>query len=160
MTPWAAPTVYDLDCWEDLEDHLRQSHRAVTIVVGRDGPVISMVLSGRSGDLRVTDPRNRLRAQDRRRLHRLGLRPEPGTAELDWTWQATPPELSTGTSVIGARLGAWREVLDGCRRQLVAVLREGLRLEPSQLTLLPVDKEPDEQEPDDDAWDEDWVDVG
>ncbi len=91
------------------------------------------------------------------------MRPEPGTAERDWTWQARPPELPTGTSV-GEFIRARLLSVGGGHRRLqpdssVAVLREGLRLAPSQLTLLPVDEEPDEEEPDG-AWDQDRVDVG
>ena len=122
MTSWEEPTVHDLDRWEDLEDHLRQSSRAVTIVVVRDGPVVSTAVSGCSGDLPVTDPQDRLRAQDRRRLHRLGLRPEPGTIDRGWTCQVTPPELPARASVgdsMGAWLWAWTQVAAGCSREVV-----------------------------------------
>lgn len=167
MTPWAHRTVDDLDCWEDLEDHLRLPSSTVTIIAGRDGPVVTMAVRGLlGGGLRVADPRDRLRSQDRRRLHRLGLRPAAGTAERTWAWEATVPELPDDAAVaepFSARLRALLDVSDACSRQFLAVLREGLRLEPAQLTLLLADEEDDEaydDEVDDDAWTDDWGEVG
>ena len=129
------------------------------MIVGRDGPVLTLDTSALlGGGLRLTDPRDVLRAQDRRRLHRLGLRPEQGTAERSWTWEPALPGLPAGAppgELLPVRLRSWAAREDACRSQLLAVVRDGLRLEPSQLTLLPVDDE----EPDDDAWDEAWGDV-
>ena len=134
------PTGYELDSWDDLEDHLRTTSHLLTAVVGRDGPVVTLAVGGRAGALRLTDPRDRLRADDRRRLHRLGLRPERHTDSRCWTWTATAPKLPLGARTdeqVRQRLQAWTDLDDSCRAQLVAVLRDGLRLDPSSLTVLP-----------------------
>lgn len=160
MTPWAAD-LDQFDTWEDLEDDLDRSPHLLTVIVGRDGPVISLDVSGwLGGALRVTDPRDQLRAQDRRRLHRLGLRASvdtpPGAVARCWTWESAPVELPLGAPVgelVAARVQAGSQVAQACRAQLLAVLREGLRLDPSQLTVLPSEEE-------DDDWGDDWGDVG
>ena len=165
MTPWAAD-LDQCDTWEDLEDRLHSCSRVLTVIVGRDGPVVCLDVSGwLGGSLRVTDPRDQLRAQDRRRLHRLGLRPcadtPPGALAHCWTWQSSPVELPLGAPVgelVVARLQAGSQVAEACRDQLLAVLREGLRLDPSQLTVLPVEEEREEDDWDGD--DDDWSDVG
>lgn len=155
MTPSAATDEDRLDAWEDLEDQLARSFPPLIVLVGRHGPVVTLDLSGwRTGRLRVTDPRDQLRAQDRRRLHRLGLRPSAdpplGAVPRCWTWESRSVDLQADGPVgelVLARVQAWWQRERACRAQLVAVLREGLRLDPSQLTVLPVElDEPDEDE--------------
>ena len=134
------------------------------MVACRDGPVVAVNVRGWDGGaLLVREPGARLRAQDRRRLHRLGLRPRTGGERREWTWVARPaalPEGGTAEDLARTRLLALMDVDMVCRTQLVAVLRDALRLEPEQLCLLLPEEEADEEPGDDDAWADNWGDVG
>lgn len=186
MTPWTSSRpsyvvlagVTELEIWPDLEDVLVHGGEDVVVAVAPDGPVLRLARFGtcadvplddplddpdaldrESGHLVLTDPAHRLRAQDRRRLHRLGLRPDPqrGHGHPAWSWTAPlppPPDPALGR---WAQVRARTAVAMAVREQGVAVLRDALRVEPARLHVVR-EREPDEQDPDlwdDDGWDDD-----
>lgn len=168
MSFWTETTpIVDLECWQDVESCVRQFPAGVSVVLEGGGPFVQLDVYGyRGSHLLVADDSGSLHAQDRRRLHRLGLRLTPGSGTQCWTWAAppavVPPPTADHRDVMLARMRGWSTVEDDSRNQLVAVLRDGLRLRPAQLQITSLaDDDPEAQFMDEylgiDDEDDDWL---
>lgn len=129
--------VDDLESWTELEELLSGGAEAVECL--RTGLVLEVIFHDwRGGALELWVP-GRLRAQDRRRLHRLGLRPTSYGTEPVWTWQTPVPDVPALEPdlgrALGARMAAIEEVQSALMDTVVRVLRDALRLPLSDLAV-------------------------
>lgn len=146
------PSLTSVSTWADLEKAARSCWGELRAVVHPAGPVLDLTVVGHVlGTVDVLDPLASLRAQDRRRLHRLGFRPVAGDLQA-WSWSTRPPAPPPLPDVLG-RMKAALALQDTCRQQLVAALRDGLRVPPDRVRV----KAPD---PEEGLWDDGGSDEG
>lgn len=133
---------------QELRDHLRFDLRPAGAARGTTQSQLLLLHDAHETLLGVAASYGRLRAQDRRRLHRLGLREAaPGT----WLAHVPRPRPPRSDGVV-ARLAA-RRAFDAARGDLVLhVLRDALQVDVESVVLV---LEPDELLEDDEAPEDD-----
>lgn len=151
MTPWTQDLIEDLGSWEELEALLQSPWQAVVAGTGsRRYELSRREESGRVSLLLRLPLDGGLRAQDRRRLHRLGMRLlAPGV----WAATRSRPPLTRGqlrdVTALGAHLRASLALGTEVNTLAVEVLRDALHLDLDELSV-----EPEQEDPEGEEWDE------